>query len=505
MSMDQQPSSWHFHADKPNGKKRKVSARTVSQNTTFRKSTASSAKQQRISTESSAFRKTAAPHRSAVATAVRRKSIPLPKIAAAVACVAVIGCGIWFAKEHIPNLLSSVGRQQSSLSGDNTVLKDIGGTCVIRSGEEKLPQAIQQALKTWFVTTFNATAQFKAPNLSDLYSTDSEGTLSRLLDETALDYIGTVRSMQAVDLSLTGFEIGLTILDCTSDGNGNYVVTLMEDDQVQFACLGGRTSSSCDIFHQFTFTDDGLILYHEKTEDGFTLIRELYQEQMSDSPEDTLRQIRDMLVSTAQFNITELNNQRSRYPSDADYIASIAPTAAQPYNREAAVAYARQWVGTTSVVRNTEWGVYDVYGGNCNNFASQCLYAGGIPMDIYGYDFQQWKWYDETLNENSDASGRSSSWSGVDEFYAYVQQNTGYGLVAQTDINIYAAQPGDVIQYEADGEWKHSVLVTEVLTDDNGQPLDLLIASNTTDRIDWPMSAYSYTNVRLIHVLGYNT
>lgn len=504
--MDQQPSSWHFHAEKPNRKKKKAAARPASQCTKFRSNAASAPKhRQRVWAESSPFHTTPFPSRAPSVTAVRRKPLPLLKIAAGVACIAVLGFGIWFAKKHIPDLLSSVGKQQSSLSGDKVVLKDIGGTCVIRSGEEKLPQAIQQALKTWFVTTFNATAQLKAPDLSALYTTDSEGTLSRLLDETALDYIGTIRSMQAVDLSLTGFEIGLTILDCTSDKNGNYTVTLMEDDQVQFACLNGRTSSSCDIFHQFTFTKDGLILYHEKTEDGFTLVRELYQEQMSDSPEDTLQQIRDMLVSTAQFNITELNTQRSRYPSDADYIASIAPTAAQPYNREAAVAYARQWVGTTSVLRNTEWGVYDVYGGNCNNFTSQCLYAGGIPMDIYGYDFQQWKWYDETLNENSDASGRSSSWSGVDEFYAYVQQNTGYGLVAQTDINIYAAQPGDVIQYEADGEWKHSVLVTEVLTDDNGQPLDLLIASNTTDRIDWPMSAYSYTNVRLIHVLGYNT
>ena len=68
----------------------------------------------------------------------------------------------------------------------------------------------------------------------------------------------------------------------------------------------------------------------------------------------------------------------------------------------------------------------------------------------------------------------------------------------------YAAQPGDVLQYGADGEWKHSVLVTEVVNDASGQPVEFLIASNTTDRIDWPMSAYAYADVRLIHVLGYN-
>ena len=49
------------------------------------------------------------------------------------------------------------------------------------------------------------------------------------------------------------------------------------------------------------------------------------------------------------------------------------------------------------------------------------------------------------------------------------------------------------------------MLVTEVISDTSGQPVDFLIASNTTDRIDWPMSAYAYADVRLIHVLGYNS
>ena len=82
---------------------------------------------------------------------------------------------------------------------------------------------------------------------------------------------------------------------------------------------------------------------------------------------------------------------------------------------------------------------------------------------------------------------------GADPFYT-----------APSDAELQAAQPGDVLQYGADGEWKHSVLVTEVVNDANGQPVEFLIASNTTDRIDWPMSAYAYADVRLIHVLGYN-
>lgn len=498
--MDQQPSTWHYHADKPNGRKKK------SKTTVFRRKANTSQPRTSVTLKhSSSTIKTETPPTN-VKSRSHNSAIPLGKFFVFIILLLFIGVGAWSLKPLFPRLISFITQQNNAITaGNSSGIKDIGGTCVIRSGEEKLPDSVKQALSKWFITTFNATAQLKTPDLSALYSSDTDGTLSRLLDETALDYLSTVRSLQSVDLTLTGFEIGLTILDCSDDGNGNYRVTLMEDDQVQFSCLDGRTSSSCDIYHEFLFSSDGLILYHEKTEDGFTLIRELYENEATDSPQETLQQIRDTLVQTAQVDIASLNTQRSNYASEMDYIESIAPTAQHPYNRENAVAYAHEWAGTTTVLRNNNWGIYDIYGGNCNNFTSQCLYAGGIPMDIYGHDAQQWKWYGETLNSNNDASGRSYSWSGVDEFFAYVQQNSGYGLVAQTDINVYAAQPGDVLQYEADGEWKHSVLVVEVLTDQDGQPVDFLIASNTTDRIDWPMSAYAYTNVRLIHILGYNT
>lgn len=41
-------------------------------------------------------------------------------------------------------------------------------------------------------------------------------------------------------------------------------------------------------------------------------------------------------------------------------------------------------------------------------------------------------------------------------------------------------------------------------TTDDGNVVDLLINSNTTDRVDYPMSAYGYTDIRLIKIIGYN-
>jgi len=47
--------------------------------------------------------------------------------------------------------------------------------------------------------------------------------------------------------------------------------------------------------------------------------------------------------------------------------------------------YAMTWVDPVEVIRNEDdYTAYDDYDGNCNNFISQCLVAGGIPMDYFG-------------------------------------------------------------------------------------------------------------------------
>lgn len=162
--------------------------------------------------------------------------------------------------------------------------------------------------------------------------------------------------------------------------------------------------------------------------------------------------------------------------------------------------YSYEWVDPVETVRNTEeWYYFD---GNCQNYVSQCLYAGGISMDWSGDT--QWKCFGSPVNVWRQPYGRSSSWAGVWQFYDYCVQNEANGPAVQADANLYSGQQGDVLQYAAFGEWVHSVLVCDVLTDEEGSVLDLIINSNTTDRIDWPASAYGYSTMRLIRVLGDN-
>jgi len=48
------------------------------------------------------------------------------------------------------------------------------------------------------------------------------------------------------------------------------------------------------------------------------------------------------------------------------------------YDRQNAVSYANQWAGETEVMRNSVYYDYSTEGGDCTNYVSQCLRAGGI-------------------------------------------------------------------------------------------------------------------------------
>lgn len=84
-----------------------------------------------------------------------------------------------------------------------------------------------------------------------------------------------------------------------------------------------------------------------------------------------------------------------------------------PYNRELAVAYAHRW----AYGRNPEYFDFQGIGGDCTNFASQCIYAGAGVMNytpVYG-------WYYITAND------RTASWTGVQYLYNFLTGNLNAG------------------------------------------------------------------------------
>ena len=146
-----------------------------------------------------------------------------------------------------------------------------------------------------------------------------------------------------------------------------------------------------------------------------------------------------------------------------------------PYNRQAAVAYAHRW----AYHRNPDFYNFDELGGDCTNFASQCLYAGSGVMD-YTPTFG---WY-----YNSQYS-RAPAWTGVPFFYNFLtRKKEGPGPVGK-EAALDQIQPGDFVQLRfTPGPFAHNPVIVAA-----GSPPSLeniLVAAHTEDADYRPLSTY---------------
>ena len=155
-----------------------------------------------------------------------------------------------------------------------------------------------------------------------------------------------------------------------------------------------------------------------------------------------------------------------------------------PYNRIAAVLYARRWANA----RNPAYYNFDELGGDCTNFASQCLFAGCGVMN-YTPDVG---WYYLSLND------RSPSWTGVEFLYDFLVNNRSVGPYGRR-VSIEQLVAGDLIQLgRTDGSFYHTLVVLATTP-------TIRIAAHTDNSLDRPLSTYNYAQARYIHIEGART
>ena len=158
-----------------------------------------------------------------------------------------------------------------------------------------------------------------------------------------------------------------------------------------------------------------------------------------------------------------------------------------PYDRAAAVRYAHQW----AYGRNPAFYDYEKLGGDCTNFASQCVYAGSGVMN-YTPTFG---WY--YINANL----KAPAWTGVDYFYNFMtRERNSVGPVA-VSATIEELEPGDVIQLSFDGlHFQHSPVVVSITGEKT--PENILIAAHSYDADFRPLITYEYQLIRFLHFVG---
>lgn len=154
------------------------------------------------------------------------------------------------------------------------------------------------------------------------------------------------------------------------------------------------------------------------------------------------------------------------------------------YDRAAAVSYAHRW----AFGRNPDFYDFSDLGGDCTNFASQCIFAGAKVMN-YTPTFG---WYYISPDD------RTPSWTGVNQLYDFLISNRGAGPQGRV-VPLRQIDNGDIIQlnFGYDERFDHSPVVVDR---GRGTPDTILVAAHSTDSDNRPLSTYNYARLRPIHI-----
>ncbi len=149
------------------------------------------------------------------------------------------------------------------------------------------------------------------------------------------------------------------------------------------------------------------------------------------------------------------------------------------YDRNAAVAYAREF----AMSKNPDYYFFGGIGGDCTNFVSQCLHAGGFNM-IYD-DIDGWFYVNSSF--------RSASWTGVEFFRRFLLNDLHFPkgeIVGREDVEI-----GDIIFLNDGRRYYHSLFITKI---EDGE---IYICSHSDPSLDRPLSTYRYFDCDFVHIL----
>lgn len=152
------------------------------------------------------------------------------------------------------------------------------------------------------------------------------------------------------------------------------------------------------------------------------------------------------------------------------------------YNRKAVYDYAKEW----AYARNPKYYNYDSIGGDCTNFASQCVFAGCKEMNYNKNN----GWY------YIDGNNKSPSWTATEYLYKFLTTNKGAGPSGDV-VQINELDIGDIVQLNFNGNvFSHSLVVVQSGTTLN----NTLIAAHTNDVFGKRVSGYNFYKYRCIHI-----
>ena len=373
----------------------------------------------------------------------------------------------------------------------NTYLNKVNKT---DNYNEDIDKDIQNIIIKYMDSYFKSITTLKEVDMTNLFCDKEEA----YINQTAISLLINSRKLERNKMTISNAKYDI-IFDDIDKKNDTVTVKVLENDYFHFDFMKDIESKAYEVENTFVLkkTDNTYkIKSLRKVQDFYVMITNEYKTGKSDKDaKKELDKMKENYISDFKDEVSDFKTYLSRYENKKD---TITKTCHYKYDRTKALNYAKKYVTN----RNSKWSNFSEYGGNCQNFASQVVYNGGVPMDLQGDAI--WKFYGETLNETKKKSGRSPSWTGVIQFYDYAKSNKGYGLCSEVDINPFYAEAGDIGQVGYNNNYRHTVVIIGNVKDNNGKITDLLINSNSLNLENYPLSGYVYPNKRIIKILGWN-
>lgn len=172
-----------------------------------------------------------------------------------------------------------------------------------------------------------------------------------------------------------------------------------------------------------------------------------------------------------------------------DVPIALSKTVKSTYNTRDAVLYAFRYATSP----NKDYYDFTNNGGDCTNFVSQCLYAGGIKQHI-GTALTDTCWFYKT------SKNRSSSWTGAKQFKNYITNSKSkINMVPTNFSNVFT---GDVIQLvNKSGVPYHTLFVNGISYTDGKK--DVLVCAHTANRRNVALSVYyGNSTKKYYHIKG---
>lgn len=355
-----------------------------------------------------------------------------------------------------------------------------------------VPESERAVIEGFFVRYFASLGSFYREDISDYFVRQCE---DELIDGLTLDCEISAAKTCAADLSYSECSIRYTVIERTTEREGNIKLTVKCSVSLQYAGLAGQTKQEEE--HTFVLkTEDKELRIKNHTSDRFARLSAIAALDKA-LAEDGFTQ-GDMAYTyyspyiKRAAEIFSVGCEELRQKIGQDEQTEQLFEAEYDYDRAAACEYAENSSGNSA-----KFGNYDQ---NDANFCSQCLFAGGIPMDAQGDKLTQWKWYGYNENNAREHSGCTLSWYDRKRFWTYAAENTGFGLVAQASST---AQVGDIIQLMNGEEPILQVIVSRIGYGESGVPAEYFVCTDKQKNI--PLSLLGVESVRILSVIGFNT